>query len=589
MAASLGALSGWWAKNFTTAVQPVQVQSVSTTAAPLDTAEGQSHLHVRDAACAGSGNIVLDVETAVHGLATFVHDVASYAGMYLTTGFAAASVEDFVKQHPAHSSSVAAIRAFSPVQLWIGSLTLSLMVLLDGYLALCCAWTALRSLWTLLTWPCRQGRRRRQPEQEAQAVATKPREMEEISDARKVSPRARRAPSREGADEGSGDDKVSATTAGDGKARSEVSNPASAEGDFTEKDPLVVPKEGTFSPVEIVVRRDLLNADGAGGHGEEDAATSAPVPVGAWIVIDNGSHSCKVGVAGEPVPRLLLTFEESPKDALGRVREGEVDYMTGVWRSAFSMLKIEPSQHPVLLIDKENGNLDCHRCRLNLNQAFGQSCSPNCARKILFEKLNVPCAGLFPTNTVALAMAQAELEDSSSGLLVDIGYANTVIVPFVERRLLLNAVRSEPIGGQHLAQAQEGCLESALHNAILACVMRMQPEQRRAVAGHILLAGGLAQLPGLLEQLQEKLNGSEAKVQDHHRTETSRELKRFPSMRLEQELHLTDQLKFQVHLHSKPLYASWLGGCKLVQGFHGNFDDPVSMWCARDRYVRNSY
>jgi actin len=176
------------------------------------------------------------------------------------------------------------------------------------------------------------------------------------------------------------------------------------------------------------------------------------------LVIDNGSGMCKAGFADEEAPRSVFpSIVGRPKDvsrhrandvyigdevcakagdliAHNPLENGMVTHwidMERIWhRIFFNELHVDPSKHPVLLIDAPL-NPKAQR------EQIGQ---------IMFETFNVP--SLYFEIPALLDLFGS---GRTTGIVVDIGDTVTQIVPIYEGHKLSFAMRRQNLGGRILA------------------------------------------------------------------------------------------------------------------------------------------
>ncbi|MFX0064744.1 MAG: actin, cytoplasmic 2 [Candidatus Hermodarchaeota archaeon] len=179
------------------------------------------------------------------------------------------------------------------------------------------------------------------------------------------------------------------------------------------------------------------------------------------VVLDNGTRISKNGFAGEDEPRsafpTLIGYPKYPTivmhtyyssrlivgdealalyDVLnllypmvrGTINNWEA--MEKIWHySLYSDLRIDPSEHPVLLTDRLS-NTDQNRVK---------------TAEILFESFNIPA--LHIANSSRLSLGATGL---TTGLVVDIGAGGTDIVPIWENYVIWNSSRYFNIGGEDI-------------------------------------------------------------------------------------------------------------------------------------------
>jgi actin-related protein len=179
------------------------------------------------------------------------------------------------------------------------------------------------------------------------------------------------------------------------------------------------------------------------------------------VVIDSGSSTCKVGLAGEEAPRSIFpTVVARPRVRSGRGRPNEIDEdqvfvgdeaaqltsdytchypvsrgivtnwddMERIWRYAFySELRVAPEDHPVLLTEpplNPRGNRDK-------------------MTRIMFETLGVPAIQIATSARLAL-----HASGRITGIVIESGDSVTHTVPFYEGHMIARAVLRLDVGGR---------------------------------------------------------------------------------------------------------------------------------------------
>uniref|UniRef100_A0A182YBT6 Uncharacterized protein n=1 Tax=Anopheles stephensi TaxID=30069 RepID=A0A182YBT6_ANOST len=178
------------------------------------------------------------------------------------------------------------------------------------------------------------------------------------------------------------------------------------------------------------------------------------------IIIDNGSHTVKVGFAGEDDPaeifRNVVQLSESTdgvirsvgvasKQPSGRavspIQRGQPcdwDALERVWEYTFKdVLKVAPEDHNVLLTDRPLG------CKANRERAV----------QIMFEKFSTPATYMSMQATLALYGA-----GRTSGTVVDVGDGCTSVVPIHKGTPVIEASTNVDFAGCDMVDYLAGAL-----------------------------------------------------------------------------------------------------------------------------------
>ncbi len=164
------------------------------------------------------------------------------------------------------------------------------------------------------------------------------------------------------------------------------------------------------------------------------------------IVIENGSANTRIGFAGELTPREIFpTVISRQSEATTRlkypVENGVIvnwDDITVLWHQIFyEFLKVEPSQHPVLLL------VPPFNPRLNSEKIA----------EIMFEEFCVPALSLALGPLVALRALEKD-----TGLVIDIGLDKTDFVPILEGQMIPSDTQRYDAGGRAIQLSLEKLL-----------------------------------------------------------------------------------------------------------------------------------
>ncbi|KAK0062931.1 actin gamma [Biomphalaria pfeifferi] len=187
-----------------------------------------------------------------------------------------------------------------------------------------------------------------------------------------------------------------------------------------------------------------------------------PVPA---IVVDNGSDSCKVGLAREDLPASVFPSTVARdankvsfvgQKAIDRISDLELHYpikrglitnwddMEVLWAFMFKdALSVDPSKHPVLMSEALN------------NSSFNREKTA----QILFEKFQIP--SLFMTNQAVLSLYHA---GRVTGTIVDIGAGATSVVPIYEGFNIGEASVKVDLAGSDITEYLIRLLKDKGHN-----------------------------------------------------------------------------------------------------------------------------
>lgn len=189
------------------------------------------------------------------------------------------------------------------------------------------------------------------------------------------------------------------------------------------------------------------------------------------IVIDNGSHSLKVGFNAENAPRFLIN------SVVGKIKNDSTNYMLDsdsifignecyqnadflnlnypltkiepdfndleeIWKYAlFNKLKISPESHNIFLTENSISNI---KNREKMAQ-------------IMFETFNVFNIHIEPQGSLSLFSTA-----KNTGLVIESDHLGTDIIPIYEKYIVSNAVRHSNLGGLEMTKQFEKTLKSRL-------------------------------------------------------------------------------------------------------------------------------
>ncbi|XP_069127406.1 actin-5-like [Argopecten irradians] len=176
------------------------------------------------------------------------------------------------------------------------------------------------------------------------------------------------------------------------------------------------------------------------------------------VVIDNGSDTCKAGLAGDPRPVISPSIVGKPKQEtidgilsgnslIGNeakknredliikypIQHGVItnwDDMEKIWHHTFyNQLRVTPEEHPVLLTEAP---LNAKSNREEMTQ-------------VMFETFNIPA--FFLTNHAVLSLCARGL---TTGIVLDNGHGITNVVPVYENHALPYAIPRVDFSGRDL-------------------------------------------------------------------------------------------------------------------------------------------
>lgn len=181
------------------------------------------------------------------------------------------------------------------------------------------------------------------------------------------------------------------------------------------------------------------------------------------IIIDNGSTLCKVGFAGDEVPRSIFpavighskynltvnghqnkdiyvgneAFEKRgtcilnyPNKSTGTLNTDEMDLL---YHNIFhNELKVDPKEHPILLIEK----------------LYKQKSRIESQVQILFETFNVPSICIEEKSVLALFSTGRD-----TGIVLHSGDYLSYACPIFERRPIQNAIKLSNVGGNEITES----------------------------------------------------------------------------------------------------------------------------------------
>ncbi|TIA87449.1 hypothetical protein E3P99_03175 [Wallemia hederae] len=147
------------------------------------------------------------------------------------------------------------------------------------------------------------------------------------------------------------------------------------------------------------------------------------------IVIDPGSKVIRVGFSGESGPRECIVPKEPLWDLNG-IRDdlGVLDMLRNAY---FEQLQTDPKQRKVLIVENP----------------FLSAPVKYAIMSVLFSSLHVPSISFTPSSLLSLIAA-----GRTTGLVVDVGYLQTVVSPIYASRPLDPLTTTTNMGGQYLTE-----------------------------------------------------------------------------------------------------------------------------------------
>ncbi|WFD34331.1 hypothetical protein MCUN1_001170 [Malassezia cuniculi] len=188
------------------------------------------------------------------------------------------------------------------------------------------------------------------------------------------------------------------------------------------------------------------------------ARARAPLP-DTRVVLDVGSRVIKAGICGEPSPRVVVDAADAASAILGRRVDSlwELDMMH-VSASADAKQKFVELVRVLnrilrgiwqdhLLVDPPAARVLCVHSPLLIDTVQDAIC------EVVLHRLEAAAVSFIDSHTLALVAA-----GRSTGLVVDVGYLETCVMPVYGGRPIERAMRTTPRGGRRLVQ----CLRTLL-------------------------------------------------------------------------------------------------------------------------------
>ncbi|XP_070580853.1 actin-1-like isoform X2 [Ptychodera flava] len=251
------------------------------------------------------------------------------------------------------------------------------------------------------------------------------------------------------------------------------------------------------------------------------------------VLIDNGSTTCMVGFAGEEKPEAVFpsVVGQQPSEDQGILVGDEAlskratltltcpveggiitdwDGIEKIWHHAYQKLGVASKDRPVFLTESP----------------FNPKANREKTTQILFEKFNVPA--LYIGNTGLLCLFAS---GRTSGVVVDIGYGVTHIVPVHDKKIVPNTIVKLPVSGRDLDNylvkkltaehpyfsKMPGIESPGIHEILNTSIAKCPASVHKELYANIVLSGGTSLLPGLEGRLQKEMtalapSGTQVKV-----------------------------------------------------------------------------
>ncbi|CAI5465446.1 unnamed protein product [Closterium sp. Yama58-4] len=170
------------------------------------------------------------------------------------------------------------------------------------------------------------------------------------------------------------------------------------------------------------------------------------------LVVDVGSGYCKFGMSSGAAPsRRIATFRES-----GNIEAPSLARRRALFASIYDSMRVIPSNHPVVVSEPLAFLPETREAQERRRRVREMTCA------VLFKAFRVPSICLVDQATLALFAAGA-----ASGVVVNIGFNNTTILPIMRGRTACSLLPFYclPLGAMRVT----GHLTQLLHERGMAC------------------------------------------------------------------------------------------------------------------------
>ncbi|GJP32182.1 hypothetical protein CLOM_g16779 [Closterium sp. NIES-68] len=170
------------------------------------------------------------------------------------------------------------------------------------------------------------------------------------------------------------------------------------------------------------------------------------------LVVDGGSGYCKFGMSSEAAPTgRIATFLE-----FGNIEAPSLARLRALFSSVYASVRAIPSSHPVVVSEPLCFLPETREAQEGRRRLREVTCA------VLFSAMHVPSVCLVDQATLALYAAGA-----ASGIVVNIGFRSTTIVPIMRGRTACDLLPFVclPLGAMRVT----GHLSQLLHDAGVVC------------------------------------------------------------------------------------------------------------------------